>query len=99
MPASCQLGLRTVPGDNKQMLRAGTISLVLKVTVIKVIFKPVTDDYTLPKSYRFIALLSILGKKVKKMLMVRLNWHLMSTLQGTKYGFMPQCEMGTPSTI
>ncbi|GBP32112.1 Coiled-coil and C2 domain-containing protein 1-like [Eumeta japonica] len=48
------------------------------------------DDYARPKSYRPIGLLPVLGKTVERMLVGRLQWHLMPKLQATQYGFMPQ---------
>ncbi|GBP89240.1 LINE-1 reverse transcriptase homolog [Eumeta japonica] len=47
---------------------------------IKVIPKPVKDDYTRPKSYRSIGLLPVLGKAVERMLVERLQWHLSLSL-------------------
>ncbi|GBP97305.1 Retrovirus-related Pol polyprotein from type-1 retrotransposable element R1 [Eumeta japonica] len=52
--------------------------------------KPGKDDYARPKSYRHIGLLPVLGKTVERMLVGRLQWHLMPKLQATQYGFMPQ---------
>ncbi|GBP79447.1 RNA-directed DNA polymerase from mobile element jockey [Eumeta japonica] len=61
-----------------------------EVAAIKVIPKPGKDDYARPESYRPIGLLPVLGKTVERMLVGRLQWHLMPKLQVTQYGFMPQ---------
>ncbi|GBP95482.1 Retrovirus-related Pol polyprotein from type-1 retrotransposable element R1 [Eumeta japonica] len=63
-----------------------------KVAAIKVIPKPGKEDYGRPKSYCPIGLLSVLGKTVERMLVGRLQWHLMPKLQVTQYGFTPQRE-------
>ncbi|GBP24119.1 Retrovirus-related Pol polyprotein from type-1 retrotransposable element R1 [Eumeta japonica] len=48
-----------------------------KVAAIKVIPKPGKDDYVRPKSYRPIGLFPVLGKTLERMLVGRLQWHLM----------------------
>ncbi|XP_048480282.1 uncharacterized protein LOC119694816, partial [Plutella xylostella] len=48
------------------------------------------EDYTHPKSYRPIGLLSVLGKILEKLLVGRLQYHLLPTLNPKQYGFMPQ---------
>ncbi|GBP71821.1 Putative 115 kDa protein in type-1 retrotransposable element R1DM [Eumeta japonica] len=53
---------------------------------------PKEDDYTRPKSYRPVGLLSVLLKTMERMLVGRLQWHLMPKLQATQYGFTPQRE-------
>ncbi|GBP60536.1 Retrovirus-related Pol polyprotein from type-1 retrotransposable element R1 [Eumeta japonica] len=60
------------------------------VATLKVIPKLGKGDYARPKSYRPIGLLPVLGKTVERMLVGRLQWHLMPKLQATQYGFMPQ---------
>lgn len=57
---------------------------------VVILTKPGKSDYTHPKSYRPIGLLSILGKTVEKLLVGRLQWHLLPTLNQRQYGFMPQ---------
>ncbi|GBP39696.1 Putative 115 kDa protein in type-1 retrotransposable element R1DM [Eumeta japonica] len=49
-------------------LELGYFPRAWKVVAIKVILKPCKDDYTRPKSYRPIGLLSVLGKTVERML-------------------------------
>ncbi|GBP16356.1 LINE-1 reverse transcriptase homolog [Eumeta japonica] len=55
-----------------------------------VIPKPGKDDYSRPKSYRPIRLLSVMGKTVERMLVCRIKWHIMPKLQARQYGFIPQ---------
>ncbi|GBP57362.1 hypothetical protein EVAR_27392_1 [Eumeta japonica] len=64
-----------------------------EVAAIKVILKLGKDDYTRPKSYQHIGLLSMLGKAVERMLFGRLQWNLMLKLQATQHGFTPQRRM------
>ncbi|GBP21029.1 Putative 115 kDa protein in type-1 retrotransposable element R1DM [Eumeta japonica] len=71
-------------------LELGYFLRAWKVAAIKVIPKPGKDDHARPKSYRPIGLLPVLGKTVERMLVGRLQWHLMPKLQATQYGFMPQ---------
>lgn len=61
-----------------------------KVAHVVILRKPGKSDYTHPKSYRPIGLLSVLGKTVEKLLVGRLQWHLLPTLSPKQYGFMPQ---------
>lgn len=57
---------------------------------VVILRKPGKEDYTQPKSYRPIGLLSVMGKTVEKLLVGRLQWHLLPTLNTKQYGFMPQ---------
>lgn len=61
-----------------------------KVAHVVILSKPGKDDYTHPKAYRPIGLLSILGKTVEKLIVGRLQWHLLPTLSPKQYGFTPQ---------
>lgn len=61
-----------------------------KVAHVCILRKPGKDDYTSPKSYRPIGLLSVLGKIVEKLLVGRIQWHFLQTLNTNQYGFMPQ---------
>lgn len=61
-----------------------------KVAHVCILRKPGKDDYTSPKSYRPIGLLSVLGKIVEKLLVGRMQWHFLPTLHPNQYGFMPQ---------
>ncbi|GBP73990.1 RNA-directed DNA polymerase from mobile element jockey [Eumeta japonica] len=74
-------------------LELGYFPRVYKVAAVKVIPKPGKDDYARLKSYRPIGLLPVLGKTVERMLVGRLQWHLMPKLQATQYGFTPQRGM------
>ncbi|GBP54227.1 hypothetical protein EVAR_43252_1 [Eumeta japonica] len=59
----------------------GTNSLPYMVAAVKVIPKSSKGDYSCPKSYHPIGLLSVMGKTMEKMLVCRIKWHLMSKLQ------------------
>ena len=48
-----------------------------KEAVVVVLRKPGKDDYTLPKSYRPIGLLSVLGKVLKRMMVRRIRWYVL----------------------
>ncbi|XP_069361305.1 uncharacterized protein [Maniola hyperantus] len=61
-----------------------------KVAHVVILRKPGKDDYTHPKSYRPIGLLSIFGKIVEKMMVGRLQWTILPTLNKMQYGFVPQ---------
>lgn len=61
-----------------------------KTAHVVILRKPGKEDYTHPKSYRPIGLLSVLGKTLEKLLVGRLQWHLLPTLDQKQYGFMPQ---------
>lgn len=61
-----------------------------KIAHVVILRKPGKEDYTHPKSYRPIGLLSVLGKIVEKLLICRLQWHILPTLSPKQYGFMPQ---------
>ncbi|GBP92805.1 Putative 115 kDa protein in type-1 retrotransposable element R1DM [Eumeta japonica] len=71
-------------------LQLGYFPRAWKVATIKVIPKPGKDDYSRPKSYRPIGLLPVMGKTVERMLVWRIQWHIMPKLQTRQYGFMPQ---------
>ncbi|CAH2207649.1 jg24927, partial [Pararge aegeria aegeria] len=61
-----------------------------KIAHVVILQKPGKEDYTHPKSYRPIGLLSVLGKIVEKMMVGRLQWRIFPTLSRAQYGFMPQ---------
>lgn len=61
-----------------------------KIAHVIILRKPGKEDYTQPKSYRPIGLLSILGKIVEKLKVGRLQWHTQTTLSKRQYGFTPQ---------
>jgi ribonuclease HI len=61
-----------------------------KIAHVVILNKPGKDDYTSPKSYRPIGLLSVLGKTLEKLFVRRLQWHLLPTLSSKQYGFLPQ---------
>lgn len=61
-----------------------------KVASVCILRKPDREDYTKPKSFRPIGLLSVLGKVLEKLLARRLCRHLLPNLNVQQYGFMPQ---------
>ncbi|CAK1602629.1 unnamed protein product [Parnassius mnemosyne] len=61
-----------------------------KIATVIVLKKPGKVDYTMPKAYRPIGLLPILGKIFEKMLVNRLKFHLLPRISTRQYGFMPQ---------
>lgn len=61
-----------------------------KIAHVVIIRKPGKEDYTQPKSYRPIGLLSVLGKIIEKMMVTRIQWHILPTLNNKQYGFTPQ---------
>ena len=63
-----------------------------KMAVIKIIPKPNKQDYSDPKSFRPIGLLSVMGKLYEKVLCSRLLHFLHSNgkLENSQYGFTPQ---------
>ena len=58
-----------------------------KVAVVVVLRIPGKDDYTQPKSYRTIGLLSVLGKVLERMMVSRIRWHVLSKANRRQYGF------------
>ncbi|CAF4816741.1 unnamed protein product [Pieris macdunnoughi] len=60
-----------------------------KATVI-ILRKPDREAYDQPKAYRPIGLLPVLGKIMEKMIVKRLNWHLIPRMSERQYGFVPQ---------
>ncbi|GBP19486.1 Putative 115 kDa protein in type-1 retrotransposable element R1DM [Eumeta japonica] len=71
-------------------LELGYFPRAWKVAAIKIIPNPGKEDYGRPKSYRPTGLLPVLGKTVERMLVGRLQWHLMPKIQATQYSFTPQ---------
>ncbi|CAK1592792.1 unnamed protein product [Parnassius mnemosyne] len=61
-----------------------------KIATVIVLRKPGKIDYTIPKAYRPIGLLPILGKIFEKLLVARLKFHLLPRMSTRQYGFMPQ---------
>ncbi|XP_050558906.1 uncharacterized protein LOC126912164 [Spodoptera frugiperda] len=61
-----------------------------KEATVVVLRKPGKDKYTVPKSYRPIGLLPVLGKVFEKMLVARLKFHLLPRISTRQYGFRPQ---------
>ncbi|XP_052741129.1 putative 115 kDa protein in type-1 retrotransposable element R1DM [Bicyclus anynana] len=63
-----------------------------KVATIKILPKPQKPDYSIPKAYRPIGLLPILGKALEKLFANRILWYLgnQNALNPKQYGFMPQ---------
>lgn len=73
-------------------LELGCFPRVWKVAVIRIVPKPLKDDYSRVKAYRPIGLLPVFGKILEKLFTVRVMWHLGSRglLSSRQYGFMPQ---------
>ncbi|XP_052750082.1 uncharacterized protein LOC128200503 [Galleria mellonella] len=92
----CQKAFKTCPeillAIYNRCLLLSYFPEVWKEAYIKVIPKPGKDDYSLPKSYRPIGLLSLLGKTLEKMMARRLQWDLTArgSLHPNQYGFLPQ---------
>lgn len=65
---------------------------IWKKAWIKVIPKPGKEDYTVPKAYRPIGLLPMMGKVLEKLIFKRLSWELMRNgkISERQYGFVPQ---------
>ncbi|XP_072948186.1 uncharacterized protein [Epargyreus clarus] len=61
-----------------------------KTAHVVILRKPGKDDYTKPKSYRPIGLLPVMGKIIEKLMVGRIQWHILPTLNKTQYGFTPQ---------
>ncbi|XP_049869337.1 uncharacterized protein LOC126369089 [Pectinophora gossypiella] len=61
-----------------------------KEATVVVLRKPGKSDYTNPKSYRPIGLLSVLGKVMEKMMIRRIRWHTLPRMNTRQYGFVPQ---------
>lgn len=61
-----------------------------KEATVVVLRKPGKETYSVPKSYRPIGLLPVLGKIYEKMLVARLKYHVLPKISPRQYGFMPQ---------
>lgn len=59
---------------------------------IRIIPKPGKGDYAVPKAYRPIGLLPVMGKVLEKLIFNRLSWELLRSggISDKQYGFMPQ---------
>ncbi|CAK1593607.1 unnamed protein product [Parnassius mnemosyne] len=75
-----------------QCLKLGYFPTKWKIATIKIIPKPNKEDYSIPKSYRPIGLLPILGKLLEKLFVNRLQWQLGhdNKMNNRQYGFTPQ---------
>lgn len=73
-------------------LRLSFFPRAWKSAWIRVIPKPEKAHYTVPKAYRPIGLLPVMGKVLEKMVINRLSWELFgeSGLSRRQYGFVPQ---------
>ncbi|CAH2225556.1 jg21328 [Pararge aegeria aegeria] len=92
----CQKAFRGAPEIllalyNKCFFR-GFFPKIWKNAALKVIPKPNRDDYAVPKAYRPIGLLPILGKVLEKLISNRILWQLgkEGSLSANHFGFMPQ---------
>ncbi|XP_041973425.1 uncharacterized protein LOC121729104 [Aricia agestis] len=61
-----------------------------KQATVVVLRKPGKESYRVPKAYRPIGLLPVLGKIFEKMLVARLRFYLLPKISPNQYGFMPQ---------
>jgi ribonuclease HI len=61
-----------------------------KEATVVVLRKPGKDSYKVPKSYRPIGLLPVIGKIFEKMMVARLRFYLLPKTSPRQYGFMPQ---------
>ncbi|XP_041972130.1 uncharacterized protein LOC121728089 [Aricia agestis] len=61
-----------------------------KQATVVVLRKPGRESYRVPKAYRPIGLLPVLGKIFEKMLVSRLRFYLLPKISPNQYGFMPQ---------
>ncbi|CAF4832305.1 unnamed protein product [Pieris macdunnoughi] len=71
-------------------LDLGYFPRICKKATVIILKKPGKENYSQPKSYRPIGLLPVLGKITEKMMVKRLNWHLVPRFSLKQYGFMPQ---------
>ncbi|CAB3250211.1 unnamed protein product [Arctia plantaginis] len=91
------LAQRTILRDPDTFLALANKCLTLghfpkkwKEATAVVLRKPGKEDYQSAKSYRPIGLLPVLEKVLEKMVVARLQWHLVPRLSTRQYGFMPQ---------
>jgi ribonuclease HI len=73
-------------------LRVGHFPTLWKSATIRCIPKPDKPDYSAPKAYRPIGLLSIPGKTLEKVMVRRLEWHIAKAgmAHPSQDGFTPQ---------
>jgi hypothetical protein len=73
-------------------LKFGLFPDIWKIIVVKILKKPNKSDYTSPKAYRPISLLSVFAKVLEKLLINRISFYLKSNnlLNENQFGFMPQ---------
>jgi hypothetical protein len=81
-----------LPQIYNKCLTFGTFPKIWKISCIKVLKKPNKSDYTTPKAYRPISLLSVFSKILEKLLINRIIFYLTSKnlLNERQYGFTPQ---------
>lgn len=71
-------------------LELGYFPKIWKEATVVLLKKPGKTDYTKPKAYRPIGLLPVMGKILEKILINRIKWHIIPSLNPKQYGFMPQ---------
>ncbi|CAK1546866.1 unnamed protein product [Leptosia nina] len=71
-------------------LSIGHFPTIWKEATVVILRKPGRTDYTIPKAYRPIGLLPVMGKIAEKLLVARASWHIVPHLSARQYGFMPQ---------
>lgn len=77
-------------GMANRCLYLGLFPREWKIASVVVLRKPGKSDFTHPKSYRPIGLLSVFGKIFEKMLIKRIRWHILPKCNPRQYGFVPQ---------
>lgn len=92
----CEAAYRTNPVLLKNIfnhcMMSGVFPQRWKKARIKIIPKPGRADYQIPKSYRPIGLLPVMGKILEKMIANRIIWKLghEQLISARQYGFLPQ---------
>lgn len=71
-------------------LELSCFPIVWKEATVVILRKPGKSDYTTPKSFRPIGLLSIMGKIMEKIMIWRIRWHILPKSNPRQYGFVPQ---------
>ncbi|CAK1541875.1 unnamed protein product [Leptosia nina] len=71
-------------------LAIGHFPTIWKEATVVILRKPGRTEYTIPKAYRPIGLLPVMGKIAEKLLVARASYHIVPYLSARQYGFMPQ---------
>lgn len=75
-----------------QCMQTSFFPTAWKIAIVKVIPKPAKNNYSDPKSYRPIGLLSVVGKLLEKMMSKRIlhDLHSKQMVSKAQYGFTPE---------